>query len=106
MCSNILAALSKSGMAIAVPAVPVAVALIATTKVLLCTYVPYSASVTVENFDEFDEWLAIRQSFPYKPLSLNVSSLKTTINLSKFYSSNDSFVKVSPIKLLRYTVHT
>ena len=43
MCSNILAALSKSGMAIAVPAVPVAVALIATTKVLLCTYVPYSA---------------------------------------------------------------
>ena len=38
----------------------------------------------VENFDEFDKWLAIRQSSPYKSLSLNVSPLKPTINLSKF----------------------
>ena len=74
-------------MAIAVPAVPVAVALIATTTVLLCTH-HIVQSLTTENFDEFDEWLVIRQSFPYKPLSLNVSSLKATINSSKFYSSN------------------
>ena len=78
----------------------------------------YRISLTVENFEEFDatksketrirfwdertfwheiiyksliptnEWLAIRQTFPYKPLSLNVSPMKPTINLSKFYSSN------------------
>ena len=41
------------------------------------------------NFDDiFDEWLVIRQSLPYKPLSLNVSPMKPTINSSKFYSSN------------------
>ena len=45
----------------------------------------------VENYDEFDEWLASRQSFPYQPLSLNVSSLKAMI---------DQFVKVLLIKLL------
>ena len=38
-----------------------------------------------ETFDDFDEWLVICQSFPYKPLSLNVSPLKPTINLSKFF---------------------
>ena len=43
----------------------------------------YSAKVlTVENLDE---WLAIHKSFPYKPLSLNVSPLKPTINLSKLF---------------------
>ena len=48
--------------------------------------------------ENFDEWLAICQIFPYKPLSLNVSPLKPTINLSKFHSLNvnDSFVKVFP----------
>ena len=46
--------------------------------------VSYSTSLTVEDFDEFNEWLAIRQSFPYKPLSLNVSPLKPTNNLSQF----------------------
>ena len=34
----------------------------------------------VEKFDEFNEWLAIHQNFPYKPLSFNVSPLKPTIN--------------------------
>ena len=43
----------------------------------------YSAKVlTVENLDE---WLAIHKSFPYKPLSLNVSPLKPTINSSKLF---------------------
>ena len=42
----------------------------------------------MENFDQFDEWLAFCQSFPYKPLSLNVSPLKHTINLSKFFPTN------------------
>ena len=44
----------------------------------------------VQKFDggNFDKWLAICQSFPYKPLSLNVSPLKPMINLSKFYWSN------------------
>ena len=44
--------------------------------------------------ENFDEWLAIRKSFPYKPLSLNISPLNAIINSSKF----------SPIKLLCYTV--
>ena len=42
----------------------------------------------VENFDEFDEWLAICQSFPYKPSSLNTSLLKPTSYSSKFCLSN------------------
>ena len=57
-------------------------------------------SLMVENFDEFDEWLAICQSFPYQPLSLNVFPLKSTINSSQSFtrqtSVNDSFVKVFP----------
>ena len=38
----------------------------------------------VENFDKFDKWQTICQSFPYY---LNVSFMKPTINLSKFCSS-------------------
>ena len=48
----------------------------------------------MENFDDFDEWVAICQSFPYRSLSLNVSPLKPTVNSSKFL----------PVKFLRYTV--
>ena len=36
---------------------------------------------------KLDEWLAICQSFPCKPLSLNVSPLEPMINSSKFYLS-------------------
>ena len=46
--------------------------------------------------ENFDKWLTIHQSFPYKPLSLNVSPMKTTIN--------DSLVKVLPVKHLCFTV--
>ena len=35
--------------------------------------------------ENFDEWLAIRQSFPYKPLSLNVSLLKPTCQFVKVF---------------------
>ena len=45
--------------------------------------------------ENFDEWLVIPQSFPYKPLSLNVSPRKPTINSSKFTFVNDS-VQVIP----------
>ena len=38
----------------------------------------------VENFDEFDERLAIRQNFSYQSSSLNASPLKPTSNSSKF----------------------
>ena len=41
----------------------------------------------VENFDEFDKWLVIRQSFPYKTLSL-------------LCEIHDQFIKVLLIKLL------
>ena len=43
----------------------------------------------------------------YKPLSLNVSSFKPTINCQSFTHQtfvNDSFVKVFPVKLFRSTV--
>ena len=50
----------------------------------IASYCIQCKSLMVENFDKFDEWLAIRQSFPYKSLSLNVSPMKPTINLSKF----------------------
>ena len=54
--------------------------------------------------ENFDEWLAIWQSFPYKPLSLNVSPLKPTINLSRQTFENDSCIKVfsSNICAIRY----
>ena len=46
--------------------------------------------------------------FSLQTLSLNVSPLKPTINLLKFFLLvklvNDSFVKVFPVKLLRYMV--
>ena len=38
----------------------------------------------VENFDKFDKWLVICQSFPTKLFYLNVSPMKPTINLLKF----------------------
>ena len=41
----------------------------------------------VENFDEFDKWLVIRQSFPYKTLSL-------------LCEIHDQFIKILLIKLL------
>ena len=47
----------------------------------------------VESFNEFDEWLAIRQSFTYKPYLLVFSS-----------ETHDQFVKIFPVKLLRYMV--
>ena len=43
-----------------------------------------------QKFQKFDEWLwlAIHLSFPYKPLSLNVSPFQPMINLSKCCLSN------------------
>ena len=43
---------------------------------------------TVEKSDEFDEWRAIHQSFPFQSFPCNTSPMKATINLSKFCSSN------------------
>ena len=45
----------------------------------------------VENFDKFDEWLAIHQSFTCKPLSLNISPL---------FETHYQFVKVLLVKFL------
>ena len=49
----------------------------------------------------FDEWLAIHQVFPYKPLSLNVSPLKPNPrSICQSFTCqafvNDSFVKNFP----------
>ena len=42
----------------------------------------------VENFDKFDEWLAIRQSFQTF-ISLNVSPLKATIKVKLLGGDDD-----------------
>ena len=63
------------------------------------------------NFDEFDEWRAICQSFPFQCFPVNTFPMKATINLSKFYSSNvltclicQNSSDFSTVKVLRYTV--
>ena len=45
------------------------------------------------------------QSFTCKPLSLNVSPLKPGHDQFRQTFANDLFIKVFPIKLLRYTVY-
>ena len=49
----------------------------------------------VENFDEFNERIAIYQTFSYQP-SFNVSPLKPTISSSKFCLSSFSCQSFSP----------
>ena len=71
-------------------------------SLIICVYFTYRI---VQKFDEFDEWLVIRQIFPLNSFYLNVSSMKSMINSSKFYFVNDLLVKVFPIKLLCYTVY-
>ena len=41
---------------------------------------PYSAKKS----DEFDEWRAIRKSFPFQSFPINTFPMKATINSSKF----------------------
>ena len=55
--------------------------------------------------ENFDEWLAICQNFPYQPLSLNVSPLKPTINSSQSFARQTFVLKFLPIKLLHYIVY-
>ena len=50
------------------------------------------------NLDEFYEWLATHQIFPYKPLFLNVSPLKPMINLSSFSLSNFCAIRYVPVQ--------
>ena len=59
----------------------------------------------------FDEWQAIRQSFPFQSFPCNTSPMKATINLSKFCSSNflarlirQILSDFSTVKVLRYMV--
>ena len=51
--------------------------------------------------ENFVEWLVIHQSFPYKPLSLNVSPRSIHRSFTRQTFVNDSFIKV-----LHYTVFT
>ena len=67
----------------------------------------------MEKSDEFDEWQAIRQSFPFQSFVCNTSPMKATINSLKFCSPNFLTCLIrqissdfSTIKVLRYTVHT
>ena len=55
-----------------------------------------------QNFksDEFDEWLAIRQSFPFQPFLVNTFPMKPTINSSKFCSSK---LRATPFVKIRQT---
>ena len=59
--------------------------------------------------DKFDEWLVIWQTFFLLTFPLNVSPMKSTINVSNFCLSKFCACPIchnfSPTKLLRYTVY-
>lgn len=66
----------------------------------------------VKKSDEFDEWPAICQNFPFQPFPCNAFPVKPTINSSKYCSSNFLTCLIrqisshfSTIKVLRYTVN-
>ena len=57
-----------------------------------------------ENFDEFDEVLAIRQNFPCQSLRDWLIRILLVQDIHQ-YLRDRKFIKISPIKLLHYTVY-